>query len=529
MATIVKRVVGALLALVGLALTAVGVWFAAQLGTSGTAEFEVHPATADPVVIGPDVLNRVDADVVVTATPTTGGSMWMALANPSDADAVVGDSKHLAVTGVTVSDWSLDTATTGTGTSPELGAADLWRQQDEAKGPVTLTVKQSGAPETLVVKAQGGQLSTLTLKVTDKSWFVEAVVAALIGLFLLVAGVVLLTARRRHHGAVTVPPVPAAPGQPGEPGGTSDPDLAVGAGDGADQTAPLGTTVRSPRPDTDVPDTDVPHADGSPTPMCRTPTPRTPTDPPTPTQPTHRPDRPPRPPGGHPMTPRPDTTSRPSTTARTVGRLAASTTLLGALVLAGCGTQDALVGLQAAPVEKTTAAPLDAEGATAIAARLLAAKDAAAAADPKDPKAAEAARAEVLTGDALILAKAEAARADLLRRDHRARPRADADDRGPVAGPPVAARHPRLDARRGHQHPVAARHDLHHARRAVPHRGERPDVRWCRAARARREAGRCAAAQDRRQERPAGLPGRRPQGLRRGRRPAEGQGHRRRR
>ncbi|MFL6080718.1 MAG: hypothetical protein ACJ714_12390 [Ornithinibacter sp.] len=265
MATIVKRVVGALLALVGLALTAVGIWFAAQLGTSGTADFVVHPATADPVQIGPDVLNRVDADVVVTATPTAGGSMWMALANPSDADAVMGDSKHLAVTGVTVSDWSLDTTAAGTGTAPELGAADLWRQQDEAKGPVTLTVKQSGAPETLVVQAQGGQLSTLTLSVTDKSWFVEAVVAALIGLFLLVAGVVLLTARhRRHHDAVEGPPVPAVPAATESteavdaPAGTSDPDRAVGAPDGAAATAPLhATTVRSPRPATDQPDTDV--------------------------------------------------------------------------------------------------------------------------------------------------------------------------------------------------------------------------------------------------------------------------------
>ena len=234
MATIVKRVVGALLALVGLALTAVGVWFATQLGSSGTAEFTVHPATADPVLVGPDVLNRVDADVVVTATPTPGGSVWMALANPSDASAVVGGSEHVAVTGVSVRDWSLLTTSTGSGTAPELGAADLWRQQDDAEGPVTLTVKQSGAPETLVVEAQSGQLDTLTIAVTDKSWFVEAVVAALIGLFLVVAGVVLLTSRhRRHHGAVEVPPVPVAPE------GTIDPDRAVGAGDATEPTVPL--------------------------------------------------------------------------------------------------------------------------------------------------------------------------------------------------------------------------------------------------------------------------------------------------
>ena len=107
-------------------------------------------------------------------------------------------------------------------------------------------------------------------------------------------------------------------------------------------------------------------------------------------------------------------TPRPLTTPRALSRLVASTTLLGALVLAGCGTQDAqdaLVGLRPAPSEQTTAAPLDAEGATAVAARLLAAKDAAAAGNPKDAKAAAAARAEVLTGDALTLANAEAARA----------------------------------------------------------------------------------------------------------------------
>ena len=235
MATIVKRVVGVLLALVGLALTAAGVWLAAELGSSGTAHFTVHPATADPVLIGPDVLNRVDSDVVVTATPPAGGSVWMALANPSDADAVVGSSKHLAVTGVSVRDWTLLTTTTGTGTAPELGAADLWRQQDDAEGPVSLTVEQSEAPETLVVASQGGEIGSLTLTVVDKSWFVEAVIAALIGLFLLVVGIVLVTARRaRHLVPVEEPPAPEAP-----PTGTFDPVDAVEGADGSGPTSAL--------------------------------------------------------------------------------------------------------------------------------------------------------------------------------------------------------------------------------------------------------------------------------------------------
>jgi hypothetical protein len=196
MTTIVKRVVGALLAVLGLGLIVTGAWFATQLGSSGTAQFTARPATSDPVLIRPDVLNRVDADVVVTATPEPGATVWMALANPSDAAAVLGDARHVAATGVGVRDWVLLTRTVGTGEATELGAADLWRQQDSAEGPVTLTVQQDEAPETLVIATQGGDLETLTFTVVDKTWFVEAVVAVLAGLFLLLAGLALLWPRR---------------------------------------------------------------------------------------------------------------------------------------------------------------------------------------------------------------------------------------------------------------------------------------------------------------------------------------------
>jgi hypothetical protein len=79
-----------------------------------------------------------------------------------------------------------------------------------------------------------------------------------------------------------------------------------------------------------------------------------------------------------------------------------------ALALAGCGAQDSLVGLHPAPAEQSAAAPLDTEGATAVAARLLAAADAPV---EGDAEAAAEARSAVLSGDALTLANAEAARA----------------------------------------------------------------------------------------------------------------------
>jgi hypothetical protein len=223
MFTLVKRLLGALLALAGLALTVVGAWFAVQLGSSGTAEFTSRPGTTDPVLVRPAVLNRVDADVVVTATPADGATVWMALANPSDAAAVVGDAQHVEVTGVDVREWALLTRTTGSGQAPELGVADLWRQQDDDEGPVTLTVQQDEAPETLVVATDGGALESLTLTVTDKTWFVEAVVAALVGLFLFLAGLVLLFSRRSRHSEHLTPTDPAASDPAGRSAAPSHP------------------------------------------------------------------------------------------------------------------------------------------------------------------------------------------------------------------------------------------------------------------------------------------------------------------
>ncbi|KRE61304.1 hypothetical protein [Nostocoides sp. Soil756] len=252
MVTIVTRAVGALLALVGLALIVVGVWFATQLGGSGTAQFTVHPQPGRPVLITPDVLNRVDGDVTVTATTAGDGRVWMALANPSDATAVLKDARRVEVTGVDVRDWALLTTSRGGGEPPALGTADLWRQQDDGTGRVSLTVEQSQAPESVVVAADSGSITTLTLTVTDKRWFVEAVVAALVGLFLLAAGAVALWPRRRRGG--TGIPSTALDGDTPAPG----PAPAAGT----DTTDPAATTDTTDHPDPGA--TDSAHPPASP-------------------------------------------------------------------------------------------------------------------------------------------------------------------------------------------------------------------------------------------------------------------------
>lgn len=101
----------------------------------------------------------------------------------------------------------------------------------------------------------------------------------------------------------------------------------------------------------------------------------------------------------------PRTTTPHGARARVVALTAGA--LAAAIGLAGCGATDALVGLRPAPAEKTATAPLDADGATAIATRLLADAEATA---KGDAAAQKAARAKVFTGDALALADAKAAR-----------------------------------------------------------------------------------------------------------------------
>jgi hypothetical protein len=75
--------------------------------------------------------------------------------------------------------------------------ADLWRQQATGKGDARVTVLQASAPETVVITADSGKVDSVTLSVEKKTWFVQALLAALSGLLLAVAGLTItLTAGR---------------------------------------------------------------------------------------------------------------------------------------------------------------------------------------------------------------------------------------------------------------------------------------------------------------------------------------------
>ncbi len=199
MLLILRRVIGLLLALSGVALTVLGTWFATQLGSDGAVRFTaVPPAGSRLVVLDPELLNRVASPVTITAVAKGAESLWIGRAAPSDAAAAVGKAKAVTVTGVTVRPWALLTASEGASAATALGLADLWREQTSAPEKVTLTVSQEHAPETVVIQSSDADITALEVSLARKTWFVEAVIGILVGVFLGVAGVLLLWPRRPH-------------------------------------------------------------------------------------------------------------------------------------------------------------------------------------------------------------------------------------------------------------------------------------------------------------------------------------------
>lgn len=194
MSTLIQRVAGVVLALLGLAAAVVGGWFLANLGTSGTATFTAEPGQR-VVVLDPDVLNRVDHPVAVTATGE--GELWSGTARPSDVEALLGDGARAEVTGVEVRDWALATGEVGSGEAVDPGGLDIWQESTTAAGELERTIDQADAPQTLVVAApEGSEIDSVTMTIEDGGWGTIALTTLVVGVLLLAAGLVLLVRTR---------------------------------------------------------------------------------------------------------------------------------------------------------------------------------------------------------------------------------------------------------------------------------------------------------------------------------------------
>jgi hypothetical protein len=160
------------------------------------------------VVLEPTVLNRVNQPTTVTATAAPGTRLWMGVASPSDARAIVGAAERTEVTGAHVRTWTLQTSHEGAGPAPDLATADIWRRSQTADGTVRLHVDQADAPESVVVAAVDGtpvDVHGVTVTVQKRTWFFQSLLTALVGLLATIAGAVGLwqTRPRKPAGAPT--------------------------------------------------------------------------------------------------------------------------------------------------------------------------------------------------------------------------------------------------------------------------------------------------------------------------------------
>lgn len=209
---VLKRLLGAVLVLIGLTMLALGTWFAVQLGSSGTATFTAQPLAAGPLIIEPSVLNRTDLPVRITVSPKAGERAVVAVGTPSDASAALAASAFQAVRGIAVREWTALTEARGSGPAPDLAPLDVWRSSQQITEETTVTVRQDSAPETVVIApATGSTLDRVTLSWSNSTWFYQALVVAGSGLILATVGALMFRPTKaqrlaRHSSTGTVIP-----------------------------------------------------------------------------------------------------------------------------------------------------------------------------------------------------------------------------------------------------------------------------------------------------------------------------------
>ena len=199
MTTILRRLLGVALILVGLVALVVGAWFARALGTEGAASFTTTPPADMPVVIGPDTNARTDIPLTITAEAASSAPVTVSIASPSDADALLGETRHSRVVGIDVRDWALRTTTTGTDEPVVPATADLWRSQSTAEGRASIDADLENAPETMIITTpEGSPLTGLTMTWTNSAWFYQALVLSFSGALAILAGLALVLRRARR-------------------------------------------------------------------------------------------------------------------------------------------------------------------------------------------------------------------------------------------------------------------------------------------------------------------------------------------
>ncbi len=167
-------------AVVGAAVAGVGLWFAAVIGPSGELAFDVR--TTKPLVLTPDVLNRVDVPVVVTVEGSGSSALFVGRAPAADVAAVVGSAERDEAVAATFPGETVTTKTVGTGRLDDPRDLDMWWEVADHGKTARLELSQADAPESVLVLPATGEQVRATVTMTRGAWFVQAVTVLAVGL-----------------------------------------------------------------------------------------------------------------------------------------------------------------------------------------------------------------------------------------------------------------------------------------------------------------------------------------------------------
>lgn len=173
-----RRLAVALAALIGLALTVLGAWFAVILGPKGTATFTAS-SNQPAVLVGPQILNRVNVPVTVTAKAAS-GPVFLGAAVPQDAVEAIGQSGHNDAVSMQFPARTIDLVGFAGEPMPDPTSYHVWR----ATGDGTVTLSQE-SPSAVVVYATNGGPVDLTVSYARSAWFLQSLVALVVGLIVM--------------------------------------------------------------------------------------------------------------------------------------------------------------------------------------------------------------------------------------------------------------------------------------------------------------------------------------------------------
>lgn len=192
----VRRMIGALLALIGIAVLSAGVLAATRFGSAGRWPVDTAAADASAVHLGPGVLQRVDGPVEVRVRDSGPGEVQIAQAPAADVAAAVAGSDVARAVDPTGLPRAIELRP-GTGHA-YAAPADTFSEVASGRGEVTMTVPRD-VRRAVVVSAPGRHLDDAVVTVTYQhpGWTWSALGVAAGGAVLTALGLALLRPRRR--------------------------------------------------------------------------------------------------------------------------------------------------------------------------------------------------------------------------------------------------------------------------------------------------------------------------------------------